>query len=166
MIGYVLLISIAIIISIFVYQWLRTYVPTEEIKCDDGVSVFVKSTEYNCTTNPNTLVLTVKNTGRFNVAGYYIHATNIVGQKVATINLSDSTPKGLGKNGVVLWSLTNNENNIAQGDEMHDVFDLSTAVTGTIYSIEVIPLRYQTVNNRIRAVSCGNAFVREDINCA
>ena len=51
MIGYILLIAIAIVISVVVYQWLKTYIPTEPLKCSDGVSVFVEDYTYNCTTN-------------------------------------------------------------------------------------------------------------------
>jgi len=35
-IGYVLLIAISIVISILVYQALKTYVPKEALECSDG----------------------------------------------------------------------------------------------------------------------------------
>ena len=38
-IGYILLVAIVVTISIFVYQWLKTYVPQDAISCPDGVSL-------------------------------------------------------------------------------------------------------------------------------
>ena len=40
MIGYVLLVTFAIIISAIVYQQIKTYLPTEDKVCPEGVSLF------------------------------------------------------------------------------------------------------------------------------
>ena len=49
-IGYVLLIAFAILISAGVYAWLKTYVPREPLNCPDGVSIFVKEAGFNSST--------------------------------------------------------------------------------------------------------------------
>ena len=41
MIGYILLITMSIIISGVVFQWAKTYVPADPIECPSVVSVFV-----------------------------------------------------------------------------------------------------------------------------
>ena len=66
MIGYVLLVAIAIIMSMIVFQFIRTYVPKDIVDCPDGVSVFIQETEYDC--DDDTLKVTIKNNGRFNIA--------------------------------------------------------------------------------------------------
>ena len=47
MIGYVLLVSFAIVISTIVYIWMKTYAPAPSLECADGVSVMIK--EISCT---------------------------------------------------------------------------------------------------------------------
>ena len=62
-IGYLLLVAIVIVISMIVYQWLKTYVPTDAIQCDEGVSIGIDDYNYDC--EDNALNLTIKNSGRF-----------------------------------------------------------------------------------------------------
>src|SRR3989344_8392030 len=69
MIGYILLISMAITMSAIVYQWVKTYVPQDSIECKDGVSLFVQGYNYDC--GADTLNLNLKNNGRFDLAGYF-----------------------------------------------------------------------------------------------
>ena len=99
MIGYVDLITTAIIISSIVYQHLKTYIPSEDSKCPDGISIFVAEKTYDCANKQ--LDLTIKNNGRFNIGGYFISATNSPNQEVATSDLSkyDTT---YGKGGAII----------------------------------------------------------------
>ena len=46
MVGYVLLVTFAIIISVIVYNWMQSYVPQEDLECEDGVSLIIQ--KYNC----------------------------------------------------------------------------------------------------------------------
>ena len=43
MIGYILLITIGIAMSIIIFTWLKGYIPKESIECSEGVSVFIKN---------------------------------------------------------------------------------------------------------------------------
>ncbi len=161
MIGYILLISMTIILSLTVYGWLKTYVPTKSIECADGASLFMQDFNYTC--NTNTLNLTLKNNGRFDLAGYFIHATTNASQELAVTDISGSTPKGSG--GVVTYwqGGTQDYNPINAGSIMKDGFLLSSI--GQIYSIEVVPMRYELINNRNRPVSCSNAKIVEKLSC-
>ena len=87
MIGYVLLVVIAIVMSLIVYQWVKTYIPKGGLECVDGVSVFLKDVTYDC--DAGRLDITIENKGRFNVAGFFIHATTEDEQELATLDLSD-----------------------------------------------------------------------------
>ena len=66
-VGYVLLISITIALSVLVYAWLRFYVSEEEVKeCSDNVNVIIRS--YECflpdeTGEGGRLSITLKNKG-------------------------------------------------------------------------------------------------------
>ena len=48
MIGYVLLVSLAIIMGGIIYTWMKTYVPKDALECPEGTSLIIKGYEYNC----------------------------------------------------------------------------------------------------------------------
>ena len=45
MVGYVLLVVIAVVMSVVVYAWLKTYTPADVKSCPEEVSLFVSSIE-------------------------------------------------------------------------------------------------------------------------
>lgn len=156
MVGYVLLITFAIIIGVIVAQWIRTYVPKEALACPDGVSIFVD--EISC--NLGLLNLTIRNNGRFSIAGYFIHATDTSEQELATIDLSQYISGGgshLANAIVFQW----NENSMDPNEERMSTFNLPS----NIDSIEMIPVRFQEQDGKKRFVSCGNSKIKEKINC-
>ncbi len=160
MIGYIFLITIAILISTVVYQQMKTYVPSEKKECVDGVSIFLKESTYNC--ENKTLNLVLKNNGRFGIAGYFIKATDALGDEIATIDLSSYTSRG--KGGVVFLE-TLNENSLKPGNEVANFFDLTNSDIGTIYSLEITPMRYEEVKGKKRVTSCGSSEIKEALTC-
>lgn len=161
-IGYVLLISISIVMSIVVFQWLRTYVPTEGLECDEGTSIFVREIYYNSTAGR--LDITVKNNGKFSVDGYFIRVSdNIDEEQIATIDISSKIEAGgnfLGNS--IKFS---NEDNFLTPDEPHNEilssFDVSSYET--LYKVEIVPIRIQEIEGRKRLVSCTNAKIEQPI---
>jgi len=163
LIGYVLLIVFAIIISIGVYSWLKTYVPAETLSCKDGVSLFVQGSTFDAS-GTRQLNVTIKNNGRFSVAGFFIHATNSSGQSLATIDLSshiDSNYEGKQFGSAVLATAVAG-NAFEPGDVKTYVFNIPSSL-GNIYLLEVIPASFETSNNRERFVSCSDDKVRQQI---
>ncbi len=168
-IGYILLVAITITMSLFVYQWLKTYVPKESIKCSEGTSVFIKSISYNCTSKK--LDMTLKNNGKFSVAGFFIYASNISDtDAVATIDLSKNVTNGeLYGNAVIYiqpigdfenWNaLTPNE----PSNTKYSSFDVSDY--GTLYKIEIVPVRWQEVEGKKKFISCTDARIKEILVC-
>ena len=159
MIGYILLITIAIIIGSVVYQWMKTYIPNDSLECPDGVSIFIK--DYNC--DGSTLNLTLQNNGRFNIAGYFIYVTNDSNQELATIDLSQNITSGATNlsNSVIFSPYNQKINSFEPNDEKVNIFSLGNK----IYSIEITPARFQESDNKIKFVSCSNAKVKEKIVC-
>ena len=64
-IGYVLLVVIAISLSLLVYAWLKNYLPKDVEKCPDSVSLTISN--YNCDIEENKITLTLRNKGFFNI---------------------------------------------------------------------------------------------------
>lgn len=77
-VGYVLLISITISLSVLVYGWLKFYVSEDDIEtCPSGVNIIIR--DYECresptgeTPNKGYLNVTLKNKGLFTVDGFVL----------------------------------------------------------------------------------------------
>lgn len=167
MVGYVLLVVFAIILSLIAYQWIKTYVPSDSLQCpDSGVSVSIKALYYDCEGGNNNLYLNVKNSGRFSILGYFAHAANVSGQEVATIDLSqyfNETLSGGQRFGNSIAFISAEENLFKPGDEKVAIFNLTDV--GVLTSIQITPTRMQEVDNKNRFISCGNEIVKQDIYC-
>ncbi len=66
-VGYSLLIVVALTMSVMVYSFLKAYVPKDKPECQEGISIIIES--LNCTNNgaENNLSLILQNTGLFKI---------------------------------------------------------------------------------------------------
>ena len=88
-VSYVLLISISIAIAGVVFSWLRLQAtPSNEIDCEEGVSLVISEYYYNCT--GKVLNLTLKNRGLFDIDGYVIRVNNVTNSKLGVYLLNGS----------------------------------------------------------------------------
>jgi hypothetical protein len=159
-IGYVLLVSFAVVIGLIVFQWMKTYVPQEDLNCPDGVSIFIEN--YTC--SGNSLEITLKNNGKFSIGGYFIYATNSPEQELATIDLSKNNTKSSSRIGnVIKLGAMTPRNAFEANNESVEKYDI-TGIT-KIYSIEILPVRWQTEKNRNILVSCKDVEIKETIEC-
>jgi len=156
-IGYVLLVTIAVAMGAIVYVWLKNFVPTEELKCPDGVSILVS--DYSC--RGGLFNLTLKNTGKFSIGGYFIRVANDSSQELATMDISQNLSIGGVNTTRAVVFVSGKDNSMPPGDTRLAVFNL--AGLGTIYKVEITPVRFQEEKNRINFVSCADAMVRQDL---
>jgi len=166
-IGYVLLVAISVVMSIIVYSWLKTYVPTDTIKCAEGTSIFIRDIAYTCTPGEETLNITVKNNGKFSVNGYFIHVSNVSNpDEIATIDISSKIKVGgnISGNSIVFSNLIYN---YLTPDEPTNVRTSSFDVRGygTLYKVEIIPIRLQEEGSKKKIASCADAKIEEALVC-
>ena len=78
-VGYVLLIVIAISLSLLVYTWLKGQIPKETEKCPGDVSLVIS--DYSCydISGVKRLNLTLQNNGLFNIGGFVARVKNVSG---------------------------------------------------------------------------------------
>lgn len=166
-IGYVLLVVFAIIISAVVYNWLKTYIPGQTIECSDGVSILIKDAKFD--QFDSNLNLTLVNNGRFNIAGYIIDAKNSSEEELATIDLTGYLNESYGGvsgatyAGAVLFSIIDSEdldNPFEAGKETSHIFDIPEEI-GNLEKIRVIPIRFEEIKGKLRFVVCGGARVEQ-----
>jgi len=158
MIGYVLLISFALVISALVYLWMESYVPREMLDCPDGVSIMIKDVSCVESLGGYNLSFTVKDNGRFDIDGYFINGVEDSATK-ALVDLSifiagggiDLNP-GVGFDPVTLKAGRESSTQI-----FSDIPDVS--------AIELTPMREVKINDKQRQAQCGDAKIREEIIC-
>jgi hypothetical protein len=168
-IGYVLLMVISIVMSAIVYQWLKTYVPKDTAICSDGTSMFIQEVNYDCT--GNILTVTVKNNGRFSIDGYFIHVSNKSEEKIGTIDLAPRLITASSQD--LLEQVSGSEvrftsiaNSLSPEDGSNtNVKSFNVSSYGTLYKIEIIPVRIQEVDNQKRIVGCSSAKSEESLVC-
>jgi len=167
-IGYVMLIAIVIAISVGIYHWMKSYVPQDALTCPDGTSVSIPDYIYDCSSNQ--LNFSLKNTGTFSVAGYFIKATNNSNQNIATINLVPYYT-GIGtvaKNSILFSGYLSGLNPRDPGSTIplkNNGFNLPSSINHLV-TIEITPARYVTYNNQVRFSTCGNAKISEKVSCS
>ncbi len=159
MIGYVLLIVGAVVMGGVIYGWLQSYVPQESLECPEGVSLFIK--DIKCVQNGERYLLDLKisNNGRFDVDGYFIKAAYNENHTIATIDISKNLEQGGNANsGLVLFP----------GKALNPGLDAPLTVynlPNATYLIELVPIRYEIIENKNRLITCGDAKIKEKVIC-
>jgi hypothetical protein len=163
MIGYILLVTVAVVMGGIVYAWLKSYAPTETINCEDGVSISISDFTYDC---QNSLNVTIRNTGRFSLTGYFIRASNSSEQELATIDLAPYLNQSFGGYKLNTWVKFHEtgENTLLPEHQIKNTFQLDGRF-GKLYSIEIMAARYQTEDNKKRFVICSDSITRQEFNC-
>jgi len=149
-VSYVLLISITFAIAGMVYSWLIFYVtPGKEIKCDEGISLTIRSYYYNCSTHA--LNLSLQNRGLFDIDGYLVRVTNQTGSTIGTYTLN-KTGKNL-STGVTYRDYYPDSSNLN---------DSKKKLGGNISFVEVQPFAYK---NSTAPTYCEN-IAKQKISCS
>jgi len=168
MIGYVLLIGIVMAIAGFMYIFLRSYVPQEEVTCPDGGSISVL--KYTCTfdaAGKYKLNITLKNSGRFDLYGYSIYATKTIEQEIATSDLSKYFDFGSGSGATQIDGTQNIY--FVTGDVLptsESIIQIFEEIPYDIFSVDITPLiEVETEDNRLDTAICGDAKIKENIEC-
>ena len=163
-IGYVLLITFAVVLGVIVYKWMKTFVPQDDLNCPDGTSLYIEKYHYDCTAK--TLELNIQNNGKFDIGGYFIYATDSPQEELASVDLSPMiTDPSLKINplGIKFGSFVS-KNSLGPNDVEQHVYNVTAMALG-IYKVEIVPIRWQTNNRKMVVVSCKDASIVQNIEC-
>ena len=120
LVAYVLLITITISLSVFVYGWLKTYVGGEEVEtCPSNVNIVISS--YECA--DGNLTVKLKNKGLFNVDGY-------------VLRVHDRPDADFG-----FYALDNVGTNIAPGDEINITYNFTDYIEGILEDVTFVEVQ-------------------------
>jgi len=160
-IGYVLLITFGLVLSVIVFNYLKTYVPKDSGSCPDGVSIFLES--YSCSNG--VLNITLKNNGRFNYPAYSIHVSNNPNQTIAFLdlsgNLSGASAGFPSSQRSFVFFDTHDSKFMRPQTQVTHIFKYSTH----LYSIEITPVIFQKIGSTGKFVRCSNAISTQKLNC-
>ncbi len=173
-VGYIMLVAIVIAISVGVYTWMKSYIPSEALTCPDGVSVSVPDYYYNCTAHK--LNFTLENSGTFSIAGYLVKATNNSAQTIATIDLTKYySGSGTVEANAVLY-ISRGLNAIGPlGDKdsngnptylTSNELDGIDGKYGNLTRIEITPVRYVNYKGQLKYSVCSSAKISEKVSCS
>lgn len=144
-VGYVILIVIAVGLSVLVYSYLQFMIPKETPECEEGITLIVQN--YSCLANSE-LSLTLLNKGLFRIDGAYINLGE-EGKKIrAQIN----------KDNFYLYNASG-AIGINPGEDFSSSYSISNGAGN--YILEIEPLT--KINNNI--IFCKNAITTQPIIC-
>ena len=149
MIGYVLLIIIAVGISIAVFTYLKLYLPKEEPKCQEDIVLSID--EVICENGE--VEISISNRGLFSVNGAFIRIGEV-----------DRVAKTLLNNGPVLF-IDQNDGLLGPGESWNAIYnddDYEDIDFIGIKELEIEPLVY--VDNK--PALCEKAVVTQRISCS
>jgi hypothetical protein len=161
-IGYVLLISLGVIMSVIVFTYLKSYVPKDLTSCPEGSSLFLD--DYSCSSGQ--LNISMKNNGKFNLGGFFILGGNNSEGQLATYDLSRylQDPDGRLYGNAVVVNL-GEQNLFHPNDKNGYIFNIGGAILG-LNAIEIIPMRFEEDRGKMRLVTCSSSKIREEISCS
>jgi hypothetical protein len=144
-VGYTLLIVIALAMAGMVFAFLKIYIPKESVACTDNINLIVQ--DYSCSASANSLNLTITNKGLFKADAAYIRLGN-ESQKIKTQINKDNIyfPGGL--------------NPGESYNSQFGIIEIINGVNGT-YVLEVQPA--QVISNRL--ILCEKAIITQPIEC-
>lgn len=157
-IGYVILVAVAITMSFLVYAWMKSYVPKEKLECPNDVSIRIVSAKCVPGDGADTykkIEVEIKNTGLFDINGYIAKGENTQGVlfeiSEGTYIFDSSIPGEIGKAKPGYSKINLLGKNKGEGD-----------IKEEIKSIEVIPIRIQTnkETGKDETAICGDAVVK------
>jgi len=160
MVGYVLLITFAIIIGFMVYNWMKSYVPTETLECPDGVSILMKNINCEIDGDNYNLSLKIVNNGRFAINGSYIKYAIDPDFVIGTEDIeNENIVSGLNLAGGILFF--EGKKSLEPDESAHVELTLSNLP----YLIQITPIRYEIIEGKTRLAVCINARTKEKLNC-
>jgi flagellin-like protein len=157
-IGYVLMIALAVVMAGLVYSWLKFYVskPVSEQFCPDGTSLIVS--DYNCT--DKIVSLTLRNQGRFTIDGMIARISNKSGSEIAVYPLTQSIYNEFGIE--IKLTKISFVPALEPGNETTELFNYSDY--GNIQFLEVEPSKGTDKYGNV--ILCDNAIIKFPIsNC-
>ena len=153
MVGYVLLIAIAIALATAVFFYLKLYLPNETSQCDSNIKLTIDEVNCKLSSTQSTIEINISNRGFFKVEGAYIKIGEF--DRTYRQNLNDF------EDGFSLSECNRDATSILNPNEKFcRTYHLDSRLTAD-QEISVQPVVW--INNK--PVLCSNAVVSKRLDC-
>lgn len=171
MVEYVLLIVFSVVLALIVYGVLKTYVPKDKLECPEGTSLLIENYNYDC--GNQRLTLTLRNDGRFNVTGYFVYISDAYHNSTNAAGNNTDVPSpfmiDLGIEGIKLKMDVGPSlpSTFEPGRTEIETYDFSDGISSPnrVYSMTIVPMRWQSERGKMKVVSCADQKITKDIEC-
>lgn len=128
-VGYVLLVSMTLALSVLVFNWLKFYVSEDEVEsCPDNVNIIIK--DYECYRNADlasggvgNITITLKNKGLFSTDGY-------------SLKIHDREDAEFG-----LYSLNDTGKKLSPGEDHTDIYYFNELIGHSLTDIKLVEVQ-------------------------
>jgi hypothetical protein len=141
----------------------RNIDPVDNSECPEETLISVIN--YECTQNQ--LILTFQNSGKFTIGGYLIYAATSPEQGIANSDISMNITEPQTRIyplGIRFGKDKTYENSFNINQTETEIYNLTGVYP--IYSVEIIPIRWQKYNNKNVLVSCIDSVIKQNISCS
>ena len=157
-VGYVLLITFAVIMGAIVYAWMNSYLFTEKNECPEDVSLIIKSYTYDCFTPVSEkLNIEFQNKGLFNISAFKIRGSTDANKERATIEI---LPSDNSNTGYHIFQKPLSPNGEPQTKTIN--FDKTEHGNTDLTFVEITPYVFEDGKANI----CTNAMIKQKVECS
>ena len=146
-VGYAILIVIAISLSIMVYSFLRLYVPKETVSCNEDIVLILE--DYACSSSSERLNITLTNKGLFKADAAYVRFGEESQKIKAQIN----------QNNFLLYGPQNTPG-LNPDESFTSIYEVNLTGPGQ-YGLEIQPA---IIKNK-QLIVCERAIITQTIQC-
>jgi len=156
-VGYVLLVVIAIGLSVGVYSYLKVFVPKEKPECQEDIHLIVQDYSYHFTSSPlkADLTITLSNKGLFNISSAYV--------RLGTVGRTVRYPIGLDRGKVDF------DAGLSPGASRSFIFedlqaaDISQSLINNLVGEMMLEIQPVVLSDKGTEVLCPNAIITQKI---
>lgn len=152
-VGYVLLIVIALALSVFVYAYLKLYAPNITPECSEDIRLVIRDYSCTCISNIDSqcqLILNITNRGLFKVQAAYVRVGS--SQERVRKEITNDTS---------LFLASASQQALLPGNITTKLYTFVGKAGGN-YTLEIQPAVFDTKN---RLLACNNAIALQSISC-
>jgi hypothetical protein len=168
MVGYVLLVIIAVSISSIVFVYLRYYVPNDSVpNCPNDINLIVEKVTCEITSSGSPQInLTLVNKGLFSVNAFYLRVGNSTKPKV-----SINDPIKIKAASGFYFNISDVNKGLLPGESFNHLYTeqpygLSFLAKDGIYEISIEPAAYVTSSKGKKSLAlCKDSIITQKISC-
>lgn len=152
-VGYVLLIGVAVSLSVIVYYWINSNLPKNTNDCPE-ISIIISN--YQCKAASKEINITLQNKGLFDIDGFILKASNDSSAPTKSLKYYNGT--AMQSSSLVLFD-TELDVTLNPSEKFIKVFNYSDPNINILTKIQIIPFKFY----KGETLLCGKAEITQNV---